>query len=129
MKRDVEIVVRDGCCLVVCSRGATPFSLAQVAHESGYRVDALCSRIGVSERHLRRLFLAHLGIGPKDWMREERMAASRSLLREGSSVKEIASDLGFTNSRVFSRQFSACHGVSPSDFQRNESGHRLSAAS
>lgn len=129
MKRDVEILMRNGRFLVACSREALPFSLSQVARESGYRVDALCSRIGVSERHLRRLFLDDLGIGPKEWMRQERMVASRFLLREGSSIKEIAGDLGFTNYKVFSREFLAYHGVSPSDFQRKEFGHRLPVAS
>lgn len=81
---------------------------------------SLCDRIGVSERHLRRVFEDGLGISPKDWLRQERMVAARSLLREGSPIKEVAIDLGFTNAKMFSRDFQAFHGVKPTDFQRKE---------
>lgn len=126
VRRDVEILLRNGRFLVICSRMPLPLSLSQVARESGYRVDFLCNRIGVSERHLRRVFLEGLGISPKEWMRQERMVASRFLLREGSSVKEIAGDLGFTHYKNFSREFHTFHGVSPSAFQRRELYQRLS---
>jgi AraC-like DNA-binding protein len=125
VKRDVEILHRNGRFLVLCAREPLPLSLSQAARESGYRVTALCNRLGVSERHLRRIFEEGLGISPKDWMRQERMVASRFLLREGTTVKEIADHLGFTSHKVFSREFQLFHGVSPTAFQRKEFSFRL----
>ena len=119
-RRDVEITQRDGRFLVLLAREPIPLSLGQIARDGEYRTANLCDRIGVSERHLRRVFEEGLGISPKEWLRQERMVAARTLLREGSPIKEVASDLGFTNPKVFSRDFQLYYGVKPTDFQRKE---------
>ena len=119
-RRDVEIIQRDGRFLVLLAKEPIPLSLSQIAREGEYKMASLCDRIGVSERHLRRVFDEGIGISPKDWLRQERMVAARSLLREGSPIKEIAIDLGFTTSKMFSRDFQIFYGVKPTDFQRKE---------
>ena len=126
-RRDVEIMQRDGRILVLLAREPVPLSLGQMAREVEYRTASLCDRIGVSERHLRRVFEEGLGISPKEWLRQERMVAARALLREGSPIKEVASDLGFTSPKVFSRDFQLFHGVKPTDFQRKEFQHVANA--
>ena len=68
-----------------------------------------------------------IGISPKEWLRQERMVAARMLLRHGSPIKEVSADLGFSTSKVFSRDFMSFHGVSPTEFQRKESGFILKA--
>jgi AraC-like DNA-binding protein len=127
-RRDVEIIQRDGRFLVLLARDPLPLSLGQIAREGEYQLSNLCDRIGVSERHLRRVFEEGIGISPKDWLRQERMVAARSLLREGSPIKEVAIDLGFTTAKMFSRDFQLFHGVKPTDFQRKEFNHVLNAA-
>lgn len=104
-----------------------PLSLSQIAREGDYRMSCLCARVGVSERHLRRVFEEGIGISPKEWLRQERMVAARKLLRHGSPIKEVAIDLGFSNAKMFSRDFLTFHGVRPTDFQRKESEHVLRA--
>ncbi len=110
------------------AREPLPLSLTQIAREGDYKMSSLSERIGVSERHLRRVFEEGIGISPKDWLRQERMVAARSLLREGSPIKEVAIDLGFTTSKMFSRDFQIFYGVKPTDFQRKEYAHILNAA-
>lgn len=110
------------------AREPLPLSLGQIAREGEYRMANLCDRVGVSERHLRRVFEEGIGISPKDWLRQERMVAARSLLREGSPIKEVAIDLGFTTAKMFSRDFQLFHGVKPTDFQRKEFTQILNAA-
>lgn len=126
-RRDVEIIQRDGRILVLLAREPLPLSLSQIAREGDYQMSKLCDRIGVSERHLRRVFVEGIGIAPKEWLRQERMVAARKLLRHGSPIKEVAIDLGFSNSKVFSRDFMTFHGVKPTDFQRKESSYILQA--
>ena len=92
-------------------------------------MSGLCDRIYLSERHLRRVFEEGIGIAPKDWLRQERMVAARSLLREGSPIKEVAIDLGFTTAKMFSRDFQQFHGVKPTEFQRKEHANILNAVS
>lgn len=127
-RRDVEIIQRDGSFLVLLAREPLPLSLGRIARDGGFRMSALCDRIGVSERHLRRVFEEGIGIAPKEWLRQERMVAARSLLRSGSPIKEIASDLGFTTPKMFSRDFQTFHGVKPTDFQRREFDKILTAS-
>jgi len=127
-RRDVEIIQRDGRFIVLLAREPLPLSLSQIAREGEYKMSSLCDRIGVSERHLRRVFEEGIGISPKDWLRQERMVAARALLREGSPIKEVAIDLGFTTSKMFSRDFQLFHGVKPTDFQRKEHAHFINAA-
>lgn len=119
-RRDVEIIQKDGRFLVLLAREPLPLSLTQIAREGDYKMSSLSERIGISERHLRRVFEEGIGISPKDWLRQERMVAARSLLREGSPIKEVAIDLGFTTSKMFSRDFQIFYGVKPTDFQRKE---------
>lgn len=120
-RRDVEIVQKDGQILVLLSREPMPLSLSQIAREGDFQMASLCDRIGVSERHLRRVFDEGLGISPKEWLRRERMVAARILLRKGTPVKEVAIDLGFSTAKVFSRDFQNFYGLRPTDFQRRES--------
>ena len=127
-RRDVEIIQKDGRFLVLLAREPLPLSLGQIARDGGYRMASLCDRIGVSERHLRRVFEDGIGIAPKEWLRQERMVAARALLREGSPIKEVAIDLGFTTAKMFSRDFQLFHGVKPTDFQRKEFTHAANAA-
>jgi AraC family transcriptional regulator of adaptative response / DNA-3-methyladenine glycosylase II len=110
------------------AREPLPLSLSQLAREGEYRMSSLCDRIGVSERHLRRVFEEGIGMSPKEWLRQERMVAARSLLRHGSPIKEVAIDLGFSTAKMFSRDFLTFYGVRPTDFQRKESAHILKMA-
>ncbi len=126
-RRDVEIVQKDGRFLVLLAREPLPLSLGQIARAGEYKMSSLCDRIGVSERHLRRVFEEGIGIAPKDWLRQERMVAARSLLRQGSPIKEVAIDLGFTTSKMFSRDFQLFYGLKPTEFQRKEQANIFNA--
>jgi AraC family transcriptional regulator, regulatory protein of adaptative response / DNA-3-methyladenine glycosylase II len=66
-------------------------------------------RLGVSPRHLRRLFGAHLGVTPDGLARSARAHFARRLLDDTDlSVTEIAFAAGFGSLRQFNR---ACHEV------------------
>ena len=122
-RRDVEITHKDGFFLATLAREPVPVHLSKVARENGFRLSAVCTQIGISERHLRRIFDTGLGINPKEWLRNERMVAARALLREGTQVKEVAMALGFASPKVMSREFLQVHGVTPTQFQQKEHSH------
>jgi AraC family transcriptional regulator, regulatory protein of adaptative response / DNA-3-methyladenine glycosylase II len=70
---------------------------------------ALGARLGVSARHLRRLFSAHLGVTPDGLARSARAHFARRLLDETDlSVSEVAFAAGFGSVRQFNR---ACRDV------------------
>src|SRR4029453_12701522 len=71
--------------------------------------DDLARRLGISARHLRRLFIAHLGVTPDGLARSARAHFARRLLDETDlSVTEVAFAAGFGSLRQFNR---VCHEV------------------
>jgi AraC family transcriptional regulator, regulatory protein of adaptative response / DNA-3-methyladenine glycosylase II len=69
----------------------------------------LAARLGVSARHLRRLFTAQLGVTPDGLARSARVHFARRLLDDSDlSVTEIAFAAGFGSLRQFNR---ACRDV------------------
>ena len=78
------------------------------ALDHGNEVD-LARRVGISARHLRRLFIAHLGVTPDGLARSARAHFARRLLDDTDlSVTEIAFAAGFGSLRQFNR---ACREV------------------
>lgn len=119
-RREVEIIQKDGHILVYFAKEVFPLTLSSLAKDSRFNATELCLRLGVSERHLRRLFEDGIGIGAKEWLRQQRMVVARNLLREGSPIKEVATQLGFANYKNLNREFLAFYGVTPSDYQKRE---------
>jgi AraC family transcriptional regulator of adaptative response / DNA-3-methyladenine glycosylase II len=69
----------------------------------------LGARLGVSSRHLRRLFTAHLGVTPDGLARSARVHFARRLLDDTDlTVTEIAFAAGFGSLRQFNR---ACREI------------------
>ncbi len=119
-RREVEIIQKDGRILVYFAKEVFPLNLSILAKESRFNATELCTRLGVSERHLRRLFEDGIGIGAKEWLRQERMVVARNLLRESLPIKEVATQLGFANYKNLNREFLSFYGVTSSDYQKRE---------
>jgi AraC family transcriptional regulator of adaptative response / DNA-3-methyladenine glycosylase II len=91
--------------------------------------DALGKRLGVSARHLRRLFEHHLGVTPDQLARSRRAHFARRLLDDTDlSFAEIAFASGFGSIRQFNRVCQDIFCASPSELRaRRRSGDRLVA--
>ncbi len=75
----------------------------------GATEEQLGARLGVSPRHLRRLFGAHLGVTPDGLARSVRAHFARRLLDDTDlSVHEVSLAAGFGSVRQFNR---ACHEI------------------
>ena len=79
----------------------------------------LADRLGVGERHLRRLFAQHLGASPAAVLRTRRLHFARQLL-EGSSLPmtEVALSAGFTSLRRFNEAVRESFGHPPTELRR-----------
>ena len=88
--------------------------LAKLALLCQYDIHRLAAALGMSVRHLQRLF-AHMGQrSPGGWLRQECLLAAKRQLRDASSVKEVAHTLGFRSASHFSRDFRRHFGMTPS---------------
>jgi AraC-like DNA-binding protein len=90
--------------------------LETLALAEGYRVGAVCERLGVSQPYFREMFVRDVGLPPKVWMQWERMVVARRMLSWGVEPEEISELLGFSQFSSFRREFREVYGVQPGDF-------------
>ncbi|HEY7486052.1 MAG TPA: helix-turn-helix domain-containing protein [Streptosporangiaceae bacterium] len=87
---------------------------------------ALASRAGVSDRHLTRLFLEHLGQTPGRYVRQARTEAAAHLLATTSlPVASVARRCGFGTAETLRQAFVDRYGIPPS---RYRAGHTMRLA-
>jgi AraC family transcriptional regulator of adaptative response / DNA-3-methyladenine glycosylase II len=82
-------------------------------------VDRLAERLGIGSRHLRRLFLEHLGATPVAVAQTRRLLAAKKLIDETTlPLTEIAIASGFGSIRRFNAAFLETWGRSPRELRR-----------
>jgi AraC-like DNA-binding protein/mannose-6-phosphate isomerase-like protein (cupin superfamily) len=81
-------------------------------------VAQVAAAAGISERQLRRCFLAVLGRPPVQVMAERRMNRAAQRLLLGASVSQAAAAIGVVDTPQFTRQFRARYGCTPAVFRR-----------
>jgi AraC family transcriptional regulator of adaptative response / DNA-3-methyladenine glycosylase II len=68
--------------------------------------EALADRLGVSGRHLRRLFKQHLGVSPQEYVQHRNLLFAKKLLSETAlPVLDVAFASGFNSRRRFNAAF------------------------
>ena len=111
-------------------------ALIEAGALDGDDVDALAARLGVGERHLRRLFRKHLGAAPVSVAQTRRVLLAKQLILDTDlSMAEVALASGFGSVRRFNETFQALYGRPPSALRRRgeravdaKTGVRLSLA-
>jgi AraC family transcriptional regulator, regulatory protein of adaptative response / DNA-3-methyladenine glycosylase II len=90
-------------------------------------VAALASRLGVSDRHLRRIFVAEHGVTPVQYLQTRRLLLAKQLLTDSRlPVTQVALASGFRSVRRFNAAFAERYRLSPSQLRR-EGGAARSA--
>lgn len=85
-------------------------------------VAELAASLGMSERHLRRLFVEHLGASPTAIMGHRRLHLARQLIAETHlPLTEIAFAAGFQSIRRFNEAFQELYQRPPSAFRKDVS--------
>ena len=82
-------------------------------------VETLAARLGIGARHLRRLFLQHLGASPVSVAQTRRLHFAKKLLDESQlPMHQLALSSGFGSVRRFNACFQKTYGRSPSYLRR-----------
>lgn len=82
-------------------------------------VGDLAARIGVGERHLRRLFIAEVGAGPLEIAATRRLLFAKKLLGETNlPITQIGLAAGYRSVRRFNTAFRAGYGRAPRALRR-----------
>jgi AraC family transcriptional regulator of adaptative response / DNA-3-methyladenine glycosylase II len=91
--------------------------------------DELAAMVGFSPRHLRRLFLEHVGATPSFVARSRRAHFARSLIDDTSlSITEIAFASGFSSVRQMNRVVKEVFHFTPTDLRRRTKSRVSNAA-
>ncbi|MFN7645087.1 MAG: DNA-3-methyladenine glycosylase 2 family protein [Burkholderiales bacterium] len=84
---------------------------------------ALAARLGVTDRHLRRVFDAQFGVSPIDWAQTHRLLLAKRLLTDTAlPVTEVALAAGFASLRRFNDAFASRYRLAPTDLRRQARG-------
>jgi len=73
----------------------------------------------LSEFHFHRLFRAHFGETPHDFLTRLRMDRARQMLASERTVTEVCFEVGYASLGSFSSKFRSQFGRSPAAFQRD----------
>ena len=79
----------------------------------------LAKRLGMSSRHLTRVFRAEVGVTPASWVQSARVSAARARFENGGfSTKQVAAEAGFPDINAMRRAFQRLVGITPAEYRR-----------
>ena len=81
-------------------------------------LDDIAGVLGISKRHLCRVFKEHVRVTPNEYIIKKRLQEAKLLLSTTQlKIKEVAKKVGFEDSNYFSVVFSKYEGVNPNVFR------------
>jgi AraC family transcriptional regulator, regulatory protein of adaptative response / DNA-3-methyladenine glycosylase II len=88
---------------------------AELSEPQSAKLGALAMRLGVSDRHLRRIFFAQWGVTPLQYLQTRRLLLAKALLTDSTlPVTQVALASGFGSVRRFNAAFADSYRLSPS---------------
>lgn len=94
--------------------------LGQAAHEGqDPTLPSIAARLGVTDRHLRRIFAKRHGVTPVAWLTTQRLLLAKQLLTDTAlPVTQVALATGFGSLRRFNAAFAERYRLSPTALRR-----------
>ena len=87
-------------------------------------VAQVAARLGVSDRHLRRIFEVHLGVSPLQYLQTRRLLCAKQLLTDTRMpITEVALASGFSSLRRFNAAFVQHYRMAPTRLRRDSAAH------
>lgn len=80
-------------------------------------LDELVTVAGISSSHLARSFSRLVGLPPRSYHTQVRLAHARRLLTLGHPATRVAYECGFADQSHLNRRFKQCYGLTPGAFQ------------
>jgi AraC family transcriptional regulator of adaptative response / DNA-3-methyladenine glycosylase II len=86
---------------------------------TNHGVAALSRRLGISARHLDRLFQSHLGVSPRAVASAKRVLCAKRLISDTNlPMSRVAMESGFGSVRRFNDSIRKIYGRTPSELRR-----------
>jgi len=85
-------------------------------------VEQLAARLGVSDRHVRRIFEAQFGVSPVQYLQTRRLLTAKQLLADTDlPITQVALVSGYSSVRRFNAAFVEHYGLNPTRLRREGS--------
>ena len=82
-------------------------------------VDKLALKLGISDRHLRRIFEVQFGVSPVQYLQTRRLLTAKQLLADTQlPITQVAGISGFASVRRFNAAFAAHYKLNPTQLRR-----------
>lgn len=88
------------------------------AEPDSHSIDQLTRELGISSRHLRRLMIRNVGIGPAQYLRFCRFVDALYLMPDASTLAEVAHATRYADQAHFSRDFKEIAGMTPLEYRQ-----------
>ena len=99
-------------------------ALMEANIEEPLSTDDIATHVGISIRHLERLFARYMDMTPSCYYRKIRMAYAQQLLQQSQrSILQISLACGFSSAAHFSTSYRNHYGITPSE-ERFQCGNR-----
>ncbi len=83
-------------------------------------VSELAEKLGITDRHLRRIFAEEFGVAPIQYLQTCRLLLAKNLLTDTTlSVTQVALSSGFGSLRRFNDLFKTHYKLTPTDLRKN----------
>jgi AraC family transcriptional regulator of adaptative response / DNA-3-methyladenine glycosylase II len=108
---------------ILAQQAAGLLDAAAQSGEAASGMAAIAGKLGVSERHLRRIFEAQWGISPLQYLQTRRLLCAKQLLTDTAlPITQVAALSGFASLRSFNAAFLAHYRLQPRALRRASVG-------
>jgi AraC family transcriptional regulator of adaptative response / DNA-3-methyladenine glycosylase II len=82
-------------------------------------LEQLAARLGVSDRHVRRIFESEFGVSPVQYLQTRRLLTAKQLLADTDlPITQVALMSGYSSVRRFNAAFAGHYGLNPTQLRR-----------
>jgi len=91
-----------------------------LANDQLLNMTSLALRLGISDRHLRRIFVTQFGMSPLQYLQTRRLLCAKQLLTDTElSVTQVATLSGFASVRRFNTVFASQYKLNPTELRQH----------
>jgi AraC family transcriptional regulator of adaptative response / DNA-3-methyladenine glycosylase II len=103
---------------ILAVQAAARMDAAPASSTQPLTVQSLASKLGISDRHLRRIFEAQFGVSPLQYLQTRRLLTAKQLLTDTAlAVSRVAEMSGFASVRGFNAAFAKHYGLNPTQLR------------
>jgi AraC family transcriptional regulator, regulatory protein of adaptative response / DNA-3-methyladenine glycosylase II len=104
---------------ILARQAARLLDKAHTGHDGAASITQLAQRLGVSDRHLRRIFEAQWGVSPLQYLQTRRLLSAKQLLTDTRlPVTQIATLSGYASVRRFNAVFVEHYRMQPTALRK-----------